>query len=56
MCRKCDCRCSRVPRGCVVSRACTSVQLGTAFCHEWVEGKRAAVFCRCGMESVREMK
>ena len=34
--------------------------LGTGFCHGWVEGKRASVFCRSvvndGMESAREMK
>ena len=27
-------------RGCVASRACTSVWLGTCFCHGWVGGKR----------------
>ena len=48
VCRECDCRYSHVPRGCVASRAFTSVLLGTGFCHGWVEGKRAAVFCRCG--------
>ena len=47
-CRGCDCRCSPVPCGCVASHACTSVWLGTGFCHGWVEGKRAAVFCCCG--------
>ena len=40
------CRCSPVPRGRVVSRACTSVWLGTGFSHGWVSC--AAVFCRCG--------
>ena len=47
-CRECDCRCSPVPRGCVASRACTSVWLGTGFFRGWVESKRAAVLCRCG--------
>ena len=38
-----DCRYSPVPRGCVASRACTSVWLDPGFCHGWVEGKRAVV-------------
>ena len=47
-CCECVCQCNPVARGCFASRACTSVWLGTGFCHGWVEGKHAAVFCRCG--------